>query len=1141
MSVEFKAEEKNTFVTMQGDAFAGDKVNGDKYCIENHYQTMIQQLVPLESMRSVLNDILTQLTSGKREQAEQTLDMLSKLGSLSLEAQNAIIALKISFGFKVSDSEKSAIQQAYSNLPTSINDYDAYRDIVNAAAIILFKDLKKPTEVAAVFKSLPTGSFTTFSYIRSLDRIDSVEELPIEIHTANAPLLRVILDKTLESSAIKECQKLINLLREKEPFAELGQYELLVECINLNEIAVNDFFLLTSEQKQVFDDTKFKLLEFCQQSTTPESRMISIAAQLAIYTQFNDQDLMSYLVENKKSVEKMTFRGIEELLRCLDRKAASEYRNSLHSMSDMDLSKLITQPNQEECNGILISEFCSRRNTKLINQTLSELISLGKTPDNLGYFCMLAAHASSIISKEEFPLESITEIFNEDFSKLRIHSTFIAPISMELAKGGYKELALIAFNHTFEGRTPWLSDMYISYLGLLYENAQYHDFNTRLNFLTSSEKKHSEIINLEICIANDEGNYQNAVNLLEIELRKFEGKILSKHDKRQCTYLWLHLIVNIQNINPEKINSIVERIPISIFYDHEDENAWDLLTFFTNQFHLVEELLLSWFFYNPNKYANRLFKVVMNTAQSGRESFSTTKGRFSRGYQYTEDKISKIRILVNDLSLANDYPQYLLFSDSELAKKLAAKKTGDSFLHKAKLCIFEDSLPPIISAYRIAIKIMDHDENQVFTSFQMPEKFNYESFKEILDSVTGKNEPQDQKIQQLLKGNFPVHLKYSQITGHNSFAKALKAILSKNVYFDLIGNNELEDIKYNLNDIVLDEIGFAFLAITGLGDKLKDSKLHITSETRSSITAWLTTYGDLGISFSKDRDEFISIDNKNVQPNFDLRREAELLLTICQTHNKKNYNTPFKLVMYTGFLLSSSTVSSLGLANTNNWAFFTPDFQLRAMLRKPEFKCILFSHPSFADFLFKDTPTEQVSKLIQLQEHNFNLFVPWATIFQMCSHATPVQINSLEHFLSGISVKSEEVLALCQSSSAIIMRIIEAKTNNLNFTDFNNILEKLLIKTLEAAQCHKAQAKVILELLPISLAEECYLDIKSIKLQKLLLQIAQNVTNEYIEIINSCLHQLKMSKVKVWNEVERICEDEYKSEFEHTGSNNLIS
>ncbi|MBB1441447.1 hypothetical protein H5202_23075, partial [Shewanella sp. SG41-4] len=366
------------------------------------------------------------------------------------------------------------------------------------------KGLKEPTEVAAVFKSLPTGSFTTFSYIRSLDRIDSVEELPIEIHTANAPLLRVILDKTLESSAIKECQKLIGLLREKDPFADLGQYELLVECISLNEIAVNDFFLLTSEQKQVFDDTKFKLLEFCRQSTLPGNRMVSIAAQLAIYTQFNDQDLMSYLAENKKPVEKMTFRGIEELLRCLDRKAASEYRNSLHSMSDMDLSKLITQPNQEECNGILISEFCSRRNTKLINQTLSELLSLGKTPDNLGYFCMLAAHASSIISKEDFPLQSIKKIFDEDFSKLRVHSTFIAPISMALAKGGYKELALITFNHTFEGKTPWLSEMYVSYLGLLYENAQYHDFNTRLSFLTSSEKEHPEIINLETCIANGE-------------------------------------------------------------------------------------------------------------------------------------------------------------------------------------------------------------------------------------------------------------------------------------------------------------------------------------------------------------------------------------------------------------------------------------------------------------------------------------------------------------------------------------------------------------------------------------------------------------------------------------------------------------
>ncbi|KXI21091.1 hypothetical protein [Photobacterium sanguinicancri] len=913
MSLEPESVVNNTIFAADGDAFVGDKVDGDKICI---YKTIIQQNVSLDAVKPILNEALNRLTEGKKDLAEQSLKMLGMLQDLSQEAKNSITALKITLGFEVADFEKAAIQQAFQVLSSNKQPHDAYQDIVNAATIILLKEQKTVSEIEAIYRGLPKGDFTSFSYLRSLDEVGPLNELPLDVNSANPVLLRVLLEKALAAGDDEASKTLLSLLRTKDLFSDLTQFEILVECIALNEFASCDYFLLTSIQKQVLETTCARLITYCQNLKVPDERMISIVAQLAIYTQFQDKQLMIYLEPHQHMLESMSFTGIEELRNCLSSNKASEYQKSIRDISDDALSRRIIDCAQEgRCSGtMLVDEFCSRRNVQLINKVLTELLALERAPNVIGNYCMLAACASSIIPEKSFPIRELENIFVDDLDGLNLVSTFIAPIAMKLARSERKELALIAFNLLFADCRPWLSDMYINYLSLLYENEQYHEVSVRLKCLTEAERENSEIVNLVSHIAANDADYSKAAILLEKELEKYQGKALSVDEKHRCVHLWLNLLNNVNQIQPAQIDSLVEKIPLSLFCDPDNELAWDLLCFFVKRFHSVEEQLLTWFFQDPNKYANRLFKVVFNVSQAHPRDFASDQGAlFLRGYRYTENGVGKMRVLVGDDSLSNTFPQYLLSANGALAQKLSTNEKGGYFLYKAKHCIIQETLPPIIAANRIAVEIMDNDENECFSTISLPENLTYESLKEILDSVTGKDEGYSQNIKQILEGNFPINLKYNVVREPNNFGKALKSVLAKDTYFDMCIANEKEPQEVSTKDIVLDEVAFAFLSVTGLWQKLQTSTLHITIETEITIKSWLASFGESGIGFSKESNEFVWLNAEEVVKNFDLREEVESLLGACQVHVEKNYDVPLKFSLYTRSLLTPSTKSSLGL------------------------------------------------------------------------------------------------------------------------------------------------------------------------------------------------------------------------------------
>ncbi|KXI21090.1 hypothetical protein [Photobacterium sanguinicancri] len=198
---------------------------------------------------------------------------------------------------------------------------------------------------------------------------------------------------------------------------------------------------------------------------------------------------------------------------------------------------------------------------------------------------------------------------------------------------------------------------------------------------------------------------------------------------------------------------------------------------------------------------------------------------------------------------------------------------------------------------------------------------------------------------------------------------------------------------------------------------------------------------------------------------------------------------------------------------------------MRALLNHPEFSYAVLGTKNFVDFLYKDTSLELLARVLQLQEHNFALTVPWAAIIDMCYRATPEQLEVLGQFLLSSKARPEDRQSFLTASSAIIMRSIHGKVTDLKFNGFSSILETLLLKTLETDLSPKVQAEVVLALLPSPLSEEFYSDIKEFMSQQLISQAVRNLTYEYLDIVNRCLLKLNVAKSNVWAEVEKRCED----------------
>ncbi|WP_435235275.1 hypothetical protein ACR30L_16145 [Psychromonas sp. PT13] len=1101
----------SVLATNGGDAVYGDKVMRDKYI------TIVQSDVSLEQVKPVLLDVVQKLGEGKKEQAKSALNTLSMLGNFNSATKVAIACLKAVTSFELSDEEKKLIISTYKE--NSYTDKD-FQDFLNAAAINLLQEQKPKQELKEFYCALPASACTDIAYYRTLNQINSFDDISRELSSFSTPVLHLLLERALASGQADICQQIFDELKRKDPFTDFSGQEVILECISVNKFQVNDYLLLSTEQKQYLDNAINKLIKYTGSQQSIDKQYISIAGQLLLYTQSTNSKLLKLMQDHRSLLNQIEFRGKEVVISFLDHDTIIQPLQTLKSDHDIALEIIEDVKNGKFPTQNILS-LCYRKKTECVEFTLGELLKLDRTTESLGSYCALAAKAADFLNKKQFPSIQIETILTDDFKGKRVNSDFLVPTANFLSMAGYNGLALLALELLFKNSTPWVSATYVQYLSLLFENEQYSSLNSRLNTMSDHEQSHPDIANLKSCIATKEDKFPEAAKLIQEQLKTYQYKELSESEKEYCIYLWLKLLINLnQSTSRLSITDYVKKIPISIFSSPENELAWDLLTFFGERYIEVEDLVLTWFFTDPNKYANQLFKVV-NPIPYDISKREANNERFKAGYLYTENRLSKYRIAVDDPILTSNHPQYLIHSSTDLAQKLQSKAINAYFIHKAKHCSIKEKLPPTIVAFRIAMEILDNDENQCFSLLSLPENATGEEILNLINSVVESGYSYTPALKECLSGYFPCIFKYQFIKGNNSYGKALTAILSKNIYMELFGNNNVSFDETNSEDIILDEVGFAFLAVSGLSQKIKGN-IHITNETAKKITEWCSTYGEMGIAFDPQKDDFIAIGAKEkLESKLKLRNVTEKLLEKCNIHNARDYNVPLKLTIFANELLTSSTKSSMGLAATEGFSYFTVDNQLRGFLSKPEFSLVKVYPENVKNFIFDGTDADTVGHLLRLHQHNFRLFVPQIVFEKVFTHGSDESLHNLALFIRDISNYEKETIEYnieILTKSIVIKNLYDSKIQASTY-----LLESLFIKLFESISTPKGVAQVFINTPPSNLIEPFEAELLNFHTLHSIGKAMVLTTTAIVEAYSNALKASAHNSLKVAKEIENLC------------------
>ncbi|EIO4070092.1 hypothetical protein ACTNRH_004246 [Vibrio vulnificus] len=1094
-----------------GDAVFGDKVMRDKYV------TIVQSDVSLELIKPVLLDVVHKLGEGEKEQAVASLNTLSMLGNLNSSTKVAIACLKAVSSLELTGEEKNLITSTYQLNSSSDKDF---QDFLNAAAINLLKEQKSEQELKDFYCALPANICSDIAYYSTLNQISSLDDISRELDTFSLPVLHLLLEKAFASGQVDVCQQVFDELKKKALFTDLSGQEIILECISINEFKVNDYLLLSTEQKQHLDSIIDKLIEYAVSQQVLDKRYIGIAGQLLNYTQLSNSKLLKLVQDHRSLLNQIDFIGKEVVVSFLEHEKSgqpfqtqkSAHAIALEIIEDVKAGVFSTQK---------ILSLCELKNTEWVEFTLSELLKLERTNECLGYYCALAAKAAGFLDKNKFPSIEVETILTDDFKETRLHSDFLVPTANLLSMAGHKGLALCTLELLFKNSHPWISDAYVQYLSLLYENEQFNSLNSRLSTMSDQEQSHSEIVNLKSCIATREDKFPEAVKLIEEQLEKYLDKELSESEKEYCIYLWLNLLVNLSNATyNDSVKEYVKKIPTSIFTTPDNELAWELISFFGERYIEVEDMVLTWFFKDPSRYANKLFKVVMNIpADISIIGFDSRV--FKRGYLYTENHQSKYRIAVDDQILATEHPQHLIHSSTDLANILQSKAINTYFLYRTKHCSIKEILPPTLAAYRIALEILDNDENQCFSLLSLPENPTAEEILNIINSVVESSYSYTPAMKECLSGNFPCIFKYNFIKGNNSYGKALTAMLSKRVYMELFSDNNISFNELNSNDIVLDEVSFAFLVVSGLSKKI-ECNIHITSETDKKIKEWCCSYGDMDIAFDPQKDDFVAVgDEENPAQKLKLRNVTEELLEKCNVHNDRNYNVPLKLTILANDLLTSSTKSSLGLAATNGFSYFTVDNQLRGFLSRPEFIKVNVAPADVKAFMFDNSDAETIGHILLLHQHNFNLLVPWVAFDEVCVNGSEESLHNLELFVRDISNDDKSVIKhnIEKITKSIILKCLYDSPIQASI----GLLESIFIKWLESSRDSAAIAHAFLSMLPSILLQQFENDLSKNHTWQKLGQASKMATNAYIEAFSGAVKKSSHNLNEIWIEIEALC------------------
>lgn len=1105
-----------------GDKIIGDKILGNKIVVEQVY-AFVQEAVSLDTVRDNLLEAIKDLIHNQVDRATHTLDVIKKLGGLDKSAKQSIHAIRVLFGLPVTDQEQNGLITAYQ----AQIDENENSDLVNASALVLLGRLKNSEVAIHHYELKPKGPFTQYVYYRDFADADTLIGLVNELKGLPMMVLDAIFNRSLELGCLAVSRNVLAVNQVTFPFEDFTKQEVLCECVNLNEFIQSEYYQLTHSHKRTLDGIIDKLTSYCRSAVNLEPRFLILVAQIIDYTHYTDQRLLDTARAHQPQLKQKEYFGyttLKDMLGDSEKDDLSQVPFASHSTERLGQILVETATNGK-INTPCIHQLCIKGNSKDIVKILDSLYVSVETNGELsilGNYCMLAAKASNILIGSDFPTSRLKSIFSKKFSDIQLSIPFVDSLCMLFAQNGYESLAVLVYQQAFKETIPWVSEPYLAYLRLLFHIKQFDTLSRLMVKIPDSEKQLEGIVVLESCFASTSSQHEKATALAKANLTRFQNRILTSDEKNACLYHWSQLLKITSQYSEEETNKLVMEIPLDIFIDPKNELAWELLSFFKCRFLDVAQLLLDWFFTDPDRYAAPYFNVVLAYFQSeSTENLPDSIGPYLAAYSFTQNKEMKTRIVVEDEE-RDSCPRFFFAESGQHARKLAETKIDDWFILNAKTCSLKSVHSPIIAAYHIASGIRDDDETECFHIAQFPENATPEEMWEVIENLTEGDREHYEKLKPIMAAATPVHFKYGLVRGHGSIEKAITAILDSDVRIDVLNSQDDGIGEPLVDDIVLDEIGALFLSFSGLSFQ-PNVELHMAKETYTQLCEWVKASEGHYVNLDQEKGYLFFTKDKEQSPFPEMIDNLSQLLDRVKAHEETMFDVPLSLSIYGKALTTDSTLYGIGLAQKYQWGYFCPDQLMRYLLRSEEFTDSTLGIGSFRNFLFTKRPLSAVCNLMRLSGLSVVTYFPWDTLWQMLLEGTDQELDQFLLLIKGASVDTDSMNNFAHAQKVILMRQLLSYVKGEQWQGYEKISIGILNTALRGKLTEQQKGEFVYELLPINFLEE-YLDpSKSFYELEMNAEIILKLTDDFVNSVNAASKGTPNHSKKVWCEVASLC------------------
>ncbi|WP_417607773.1 hypothetical protein [Oceanimonas baumannii] len=1096
-----------------GDAFGGNKIVNADILIEN-IQVKINDNVSLGVLRQPMGEALENFRQGNKAAGLQTLNIMRKMEPLSDEAKLAIASLRILMCDELL-TEDEVVVERYS----AFSDYsDFAKEIANAATLKLIEARKGQDAARDYFHARPVQMLSLFIYLQRLATQEYVQELSEQRSNLSDFILGALFEKVLEFDMIEEGGKVLEQLKLNKPLETFERETTILACVNSSDLTDKDYFFLSSVEKAKLDDLRDSLISLVEFRGVVDFKILNILTQLFRYTQYTCRIIARCLEGRNAILEEQDFFGNKVLRSVLTNTPLKEVVE-LKSLTPKQLSEvLIGQTQENYCNLPACRLLNEYGDSELIVATLNQLADKESINEKVTLIA-LAAISKPILTEEEFPNLVIEDIIDKDLSRVELSVSFIHAIAEELACNGHVLLAVKLYKIAFGDYSPWLSEQYLSYLNYLHQSRQYYTVSLLLARLSEEEKQCEEVVVLYSLLANKDENYEQAEKLLRLNIDKYQGRELERHEKRNLVYLWGQYLETVFQRSPDQAYEITHELPPVVFDEYFGEISWRLIFYHSCRIADVAEKMLDWFFDDPHTNAKHYFQIMMHSSQNFPEQeWPEQSGKYLAGFHYKESGRSHIKVAVPTKFTKNS-PQYLIDNLGKVAAKLGSSEVGEPILLQVKVCTLVEKLYPIMAACRISQVIMDDDENEVFHMLSLPEDASGEEILEAIENLMRNIREQRSNLKPMMRQSTSIDIKYKLLNGIDNVEKALQAVLNDDVRIDITSDTE-ESVVTGCKHFVIDEMTAVYLACIGK-PLFSDHLWHMTENVHASLSQFCDRYNDKFPSYHSSHDTVYFNENRDESAiSTDVIANLTTLLEKTEVHSDANLDIPIDIKLKLRSLCTQNFLLSISLAEKLQAGFFSIDAGTRLLLRMLNLGLVALKPDNFIAQIVTNKDPDVIANLLWLNQHQSISSISFDSICHLIQEGSEENLYQLMTFVKSRGSLDWELPNLINLAMCCLDRFL--------FQNKIDVIEKILYELLCVLLSDDATSDEIVDaiitLLPIPLFINAFSKSELYSKIKVISKLLEEATELYLSCISKALKENGISSADFWSAFEKRCE-----------------